>query len=172
MIVNRKLGNINSFQQHDKRVDWLQLEWHEACKRIMHKRTQSGREVVMKFMGEAQQLTQGDILFEDDKTIIAVDIMTTDAIIIEPVSMFEMASVCYEIGNKHLPLFYENDMVLVPFDLPLFRLLTVQGYKVKQEQKKLLQSLNTSVSPHGTDANKETIFSKIMKLTASANLSK
>ena len=172
MIVKEKWGNINALDQHGKHVDWLALEWYEAAKRIMHKRTQAGREVVIKFLNEAQQLTQGDILFEDDETIVAVDILPTNAIVIQPVGMYEMASVCYEIGNKHLPLFYDSDAVLVPFDLPLFRLLTAQGYTVKQEERKLLQPLKTTVSPHGTGSNNETIFSKLMKLTASPNPSK
>ena len=65
-----------------------------------------------------------------------------------------MASVCYEIGNKHLPLFYENDELLVPFELPLFRLLEAQGYDVRQEERKLLQPLKTTVSPHAHLAEK------------------
>jgi urease accessory protein len=77
--------------------------------------------------------------------------------------MFEMASICYEIGNKHLPLFFENDELLVPFEMPLYKLLTAQGYGVKQEQRKLLQPLKTTVSPHSNSS--ETLFSKIMKLT-------
>jgi urease accessory protein len=79
--------------------------------------------------------------------------------------MFEMASVCYEIGNKHLPLFYANDELLVPFEFPLFRLLSVQHYDVKQEERKLLQPLNTTVLPHGHGGS--SLFSKIMKLTTS-----
>ena len=172
MIVTKKIGNINLFQHHDKHVDWLHLEWYEAAKRIMHQRTQSGREVVIKFMGESQQLTQGDILFEDADTIIAVDILPCNAIVIQPSTMYEMACVCYEIGNKHTPLFYEDNAVLVPFDLPLFKLLTAQLYNIKQEERKLLQPLKTTVSPHGMATNNETIFSKIMKLTASPNPSK
>jgi urease accessory protein len=76
-----------------------------------------------------------------------------------------MASVCYEIGNKHLPLFYESDELLVPFELPLFRLLSAQGYDVKQEERKLLQPLKTTVSPH--EHGGSSLFSKIMKLTTS-----
>jgi len=79
-----------------------------------------------------------------------------------------MASVCYEIGNKHLPLFYQDEALLIPLDIPLLRLLTAQGYEVKEEKRKLLQALKTTVSPHGEAAN-ETLFSKIMKLTNPAS---
>lgn len=167
MVVKEKKGNIYTLAPHSKYVDWLQLEWHETAKRIMHKRTNAGRELVLKFMGEAQLLSQGDILFEDEGVIIAVDIIPANAIVIHPLDMYEMAAVCYEIGNKHLPLFYERETLLVPFDMPLFRLLTAQGYNIKQEERKLLHSIKTTVTPHGSSQNSETIFSKIMKLTGS-----
>ena len=172
MIITSKIGNIDSFQYNGKSIDWLPLQWYEVGKRIMHKQTLSGVQVVIKFLSESRQLIQGDILFEDADTVIAVDVLSCDAIVILPSTMFEMASVCYEIGNKHLPLFYEDDTLLVPFDIPLFKLLTAQGYRVKQEQKKLLQPLKTSVSPHSGANSSETIFSKIMKLTTSSNSSK
>ena len=76
-----------------------------------------------------------------------------------------MASVCYEIGNKHLPLFYEADQLLVPFEMPLYKLLSAQGYIIIKEKRKLLKPLKTTVSPHSGGTN-DSLFSKIMKLTA------
>ena len=61
--------------------------------------------------------------------------------------------------------FFENDELLVPFEKPLFKLLITLGYSIKQEQRKLVQSLKTTVTPHGNQS--ETLFSKIMKLTTS-----
>jgi urease accessory protein len=165
MIVCNKCRTLSSLD-FNKSIDWLGLEWYESNKRILHKRTQSGVEIALKFLQENPALTEGDVLFEDENTIIAVQILPCDAIVIKPINMFEMASVCYEIGNKHLPLFYENDTVLVPFDAPLFRLLTAQGYSVTQAQKKLVQPLKTSVLPHGNGGQSESLFSKIMKLTS------
>jgi urease accessory protein len=85
--------------------------------------------------------------------------------VIAPQNMFEMASICYEIGNKHLPLFYADDELLIPFEVPIFRLLTAQGFLVKQEDRQLLQPLTTTVTPHGS----ESLFSKIMKLTTTSS---
>ena len=165
MIINKKIGNLDSLSAAGRQVDWLCLEWYETNKRILRKKTQSGREISLKFMNENPGLTQGDILFEDGQTIIAVDVQPCDCLVIYPKDMKEMASVCYEIGNKHLPLFFESNYLLVPFEQPLFRLLTAQGYDVKQEKRKLLNPLKTTVSPHGH--SNESLFSKIMKMTAS-----
>ncbi len=164
MLIQQKTGNISTTDIGNRNVDYLTLEWFETQKRIMHKRSQAGVEVAIKFLGGVQNLTQGDILFMDDNMVIAVDILPCDVIVIRPKNMFEMASVCYEIGNKHLPLFYDNEDVLVVFDAPLFRLLSASGYMVKQDNRKLINPLRTSVSAHEHSSG-ETLFSKIMKLT-------
>ncbi len=46
---------------------------------------------------------------------------------------------CYEIGNRHLPLFYEGDDLLVPYEVPLYNLLQATGYELKVEERKLRQ---------------------------------
>jgi len=147
MLVQKKIGNIDYYTIDSKAIDWLQLEWHETRKRILRKQTGGGKEVSIKFLNDNPALTEGDILFEDDSTIIAVSVLSCECIVVMPVNMFEMASVCYEIGNKHLPLFYEDESLLVPFDAPLMKLLSAQGYEVKKEERKLLQPLKTTVSP-------------------------
>jgi urease accessory protein len=55
-------------------------------------------------------------LFEDEQIIIAIEVLPCDCLVIQLKDMFEMASVCYEIGNKHLPLFFEENALLVPFE--------------------------------------------------------
>jgi urease accessory protein len=165
MIIQKKIGNIGSIDILEKNIDKVQLEWFETNKRILHKKTNAGMDVSLRFLKENQQLTEGDILFEDETKLIVVEIKACDVIVIKPASMQEMASLCYEIGNKHLPLFYFADELLTAFEKPLYNLLLSSGYDVKQGQRKLLHPLKTTVSPHGSSS--ETLFSKIMKLTSS-----
>jgi len=163
MLIQQKKGNLDSFTVNNRPIDYLPLEWFETSKRILRKQTLAGHHLALKFLNKDPMLTQGDILHEDDTTIIAVDILPCEVLVIRPVSLFEMASVCYEIGNKHLPLFFEKEEVLVPFDMPLFRLLLSQGYAIKQDKRKLLFPLKTSVTPH--EHSNSSLFSKIMQLT-------
>jgi urease accessory protein len=167
MIIKEKIGNISNFQVGEKEIDYLHLDWFETGKRILHKKTTSGQEVVMKFLSENQQLGQGDILYADETRIIVVAIRPCESLIISPRSKFELASICYEIGNKHLPLFYQDEKLLVAFDAPLFRLLVSSGYDVIKEEAILENPLKTSVSPH-SNGGQGSLFSKIMKLTSAA----
>ena len=148
MIISGVVGNIGNSPVL-KSVDWLMLEWYEAGKRILHKHTQGGREIMMRFLNQHDGLQAGDIIYEDADLVIAVDILVCDAISVKPKSMFEMAAICYEIGNKHLPIFYQDDEVLVAFEPPLFRVLTNAGYGPKRENRKLINPIKTTVLPHG-----------------------
>ena len=165
MLIKEKTGNLASFDTYHRSIDVVLIEWYETSKRILHKRSKSGKEIVIKFMNEAQSLTEGDILWQDETSVIAVEIPPCEAIIIRPNSMYKMASLCYEIGNKHLPLFYDNDEITVPFEAPLFKLLSAAGYEPKKESRKLLNHLKTTVSPHALTESKQSLFSKILQLT-------
>lgn len=162
MLVKEKIGNLELFAVNNRNIDYVLLDWYETNKRILHKKTLLGREISMKFLNENPQLGVGDIIYEDDFGLVAVDIKECEAIVIRPRSMYEMASVCYEIGNKHLPLFYQDEEILVAYEAPLFKLLSAGGYAITQQKRKLTRPLKTTVTPHGKS---NTLFSKIMKLT-------
>jgi urease accessory protein len=162
MLIQQKTGNINEVVTI-KKIDWLELQWYETNKRILHKQTRGGEPVTLKFLKENQQLTQGDILFENEAMLIAVAIIPCEVIIIRPTTMFDMASVCYEIGNKHLPVFFQEEAILVAYDAPLFKLLSSAGYTVEKGERKLISPLKTTVAPHGNSS--DTLFNRIMKLT-------
>jgi urease accessory protein len=170
MIIKEKIGNLASFNVGARSIDRVSIEWHEVNKRILHKRTQSGREVVLKFLKEPQNLTDDDLLWYDESIAVVVDIPFAEAICIKPTTMQETAAVCYEIGNKHLPLFYSNNELLIPFDAPLFKMLVAAGYSPKKEDRKLLNQLKTTVSPHtNLDNSKPSLFSKILQLTTTSS---
>lgn len=168
MIIKEKSGNLNSYTT-SKTIDWVELQWYETNKRILHKKSKSGKDIVMKFLNEAPLLTDGDILWQDEENIIVVEIQPCEAIIIKPSTMQQMAAVCYEIGNKHLPLFQDKEELLVPFEAPLFRLLSTAGYNPERQNRKLVNALKTTVLPHSNAENKQSLFSKILQLTASSS---
>ncbi|MFI1770584.1 urease accessory protein UreE [Thalassobellus citreus] len=141
---------------------FIDFEWFETNKRIQHKMARNGKSFRLKFLNENPNFRQGDILIQVDNTNYVVNIIPCDCIVIIPKNNFETASICYEIGNKHLPLFYEKERLFVPFDRPLFRQLIAMGFEVYEDKRQLLTPLRTSVSPHGYSS---TLFSKIMNLT-------
>jgi urease accessory protein len=170
MLVYKSLGTLADFNLGNRTLDTLWIAWFETGKKIIHRQTEGGTDVILKLINETSILKSGDVLFEDQSTVIVTDIKPCEVIVIRPDTMYQMAALGYEIGNKHLPLFYEQEEVLVPFEMPLFRLLESTGFKPVKEIRKLLFPLKTTVTPHSTQSNSgSSLFSKIMKLTTPAN---
>jgi len=169
MLIRQKAGNIASVLIGERNIDWLEIEWYETGKRILRKRTQGGKDIDLQFLNYSPQFMQGDILYADEQELLVVDILPCEAIVIRPASLLAVAALCYEIGNKHLPLFLENEELLVPYDAPLFNQLTAGavagGYIVSQEQRKLLYPLKTSVTAHMHADSAGSLFSRILQLT-------
>lgn len=168
MIIKEKFGNITAFDLKGKSIDRLCLEWYETGKRILHKRTEQGIEVVIKSLKENPNLQNGDVLHVGENLVIVVHIMPCTAIVLRPNDMYEMAWVCYEIGNKHLPLYFQNNELLIPFDRPLCNMLEAAGFECQVEEHQLSHPLKTTVSPHPHDSGKS-LFSKILQLTTATS---
>lgn len=166
MIIESVLGNTDNLSIADRPVDLLHLEWFETTKRIQRKKTAAGREIAIRFLREGQRLRQGDILVMDEQHAVVVDIIPSDAIVVTPRNLLEMGSVCYEIGNKHLPVFIQNDQVLLPFEEPIFRWLQASGYAIEKQHTRLTNLLNANVQPHSHGSGSSSLFSKIMGLTS------
>jgi urease accessory protein len=166
MIIIEKIeGNVVNGSAAQRVIDPLLLEWFEAGKRLLRRHTQGGQEVALRFMREAPMLQQGDIVWMDNKKAIVIDIIPADAIVLQPATMKDMATVCYEIGNKHLPLFLEGDDVLAPYEEPLFRWLEAKGYNPVKKQRRLTNMLRSNIIPH-EHGSSGSLFSKIMQLAS------
>lgn len=165
MLIKEKLGNLHTSPINNRKIDLLPIEWYETTRRILHKQTRSGQAVILKFLQANPDLKEGDILWMDENTIITVEIIPCSCIVITPGSIRNASSLCYEIGNKHLPLFYEADELIVPYEGPLFNLLQASGYQVRVEERKLKDALKTSVLPHSQTGTSQRLFNKILQLT-------
>lgn len=165
MIIQQIIGNTKTHSIEGLEIDLLEIEWFETTKRIQRKRTNSGVEIAIKFIQEGQRLNQDDILYKDDKKVIVINIKPCEAIVMTPSSLLEMGTICYEIGNKHLPLFIQNDQIMMPFEMPMFRWLEASGYKPEKQEIKLLHLLKSNVAPHGH--GNSSLFTKILNMASS-----
>lgn len=164
MIIKQIIGNTATLSLEGLRLDRLELEWFETTKRIQRKKTTGGLELAIRFLQEGQRLLQGDVLYQDEQKAVVVHVKPCEAIVVSPQSLLEMATICYEIGNKHLPLFIQDDQVLIPYEEPLFRWLLAGGYQPVKEVRQLLQMLQSNVAPH--DHGGTSLFTKIISLAA------
>lgn len=147
MIVENIVGNIKNFNINGRQIDYVGIEWYEVNKKIMKKKSEAGEEIGIR-LKEGMTLKDGDILWVDNGRIIAVDICECDAICLIPRDMEEMGKVCYEIGNRHIPMFLNGVEVVIPFDQPIYDLLEKSGLRPVKLRRKLKNALRCKAHAH------------------------
>lgn len=146
MIFNKVIGNLRDFEV-DKGIELIPLRWDELEKRIFRKTTDKGREVGIA-LEQAQCLRHGDVLYNGSEGIIAIEVLTSKAIVLEPSGMWEMAQVCYQLGNRHARVFFEGEEILIPFDQTIVDLFKKLSFSVTIEERRLVYALQSTPGHH------------------------
>lgn len=83
MLVEKVIGNINDEQFKNSNIDYVDIEWHEAFKKLHKKKTQEGRDLGISLGNEilTRGLNQDDVLGVDGDTVIAVNIPACEALV-------------------------------------------------------------------------------------------
>lgn len=153
MVINEILGNVLTDNKWHKCIsDNLELQWYELNKRILRKTTRSGREIGVSLPANAPLLHDGDVLaIIDQQLIIMVKVMPCECIAIYPKNYLEVAKICYEIGNRHAPLFSDEhnpNMLLLAMDKPLYTMLEKLGAHIAILNERLVCPLGMVSSIH------------------------
>ena len=172
VLVKEIIGNTATLSLEGLAVDRLEMEWFETTRKVQRLTTNGGMELAIKLLREGQRLRQYDVVYKDEEKVVVVHVKPCEAIVLTPASMLEMGTVCYEIGNKHLPLFIQDNEVLMPFENPMFRWLEASGYAPQKQERQLLNLLKSNVEPHGHGGSDSSLFSKIINLASSMSTSK
>ncbi|MCX2716440.1 urease accessory protein UreE [Helicobacter sp. MIT 21-1697] len=130
MQVEHILGNIKDIDTTHLEIDRVQVDWYDTRKKIARLSSQNGQVIAMKLAQVPKGgLNDGDILFLDTHRAIIISILPTWVLSMQPIDWDTMITLCYEIGNLHIPLFYDkNTMELqAPFEMPLQRICQKRG---------------------------------------------
>lgn len=133
MVVEKILGNLESYELNGRKLDKVWVEWYELEKKLLKKSTESGEEVGIRV---ENHLHEGDILYADDNRVVAVDILPCELTVIPVSTMQEMGRLCFELGNRHLSLSIEEHQVMVPYDEPTFQYLEKLGFHPEKREEK------------------------------------
>lgn len=154
MLCENILGTLSDEKFKNLKVDYVDIEWHEAFKKLHKKKTQEGRDIGISLGNEilTKGLNQDDVLGVDGDTVIAVNIPPCEALVMTVDSDPMIAKLCYEIGNKHATLFRgEGDyQFITPLDLPIKALMEKLGVKVERKIVKFdfKKSISSTINAH------------------------
>ena len=154
MLVEKVIGNINDEQFKNSNIDYVDIEWHEAFKKLHRKTSQSGIEVGIKLDNDilTRGLRQGDVLAINEDNVIAVNIPKDNALVVKVDDTHLVPKVCYEIGNRHATLFEgssHNEFITI-YSEPMKEMLEKIGANatVEEIQFDFNKSISSSINAH------------------------
>ncbi len=151
MLCEKILGKITDDKFKNLEIDYVDIEWHEAFKKLHKKTTKGGIEIGIRLDNDilTKGMNEGDVLYADDKIAVVVSIPPCEVIVVDVPSDSLIPKVCYEIGNRHATLFYGDNerQFITPYNQPMLDMLNkihkhIDGECVRVTAEKKLQKLN------------------------------
>ena len=155
MICEKLLGKVSDAEYCGKKIDYVDICWDEAFKKLHRKTSAGGVEIGIRLDDSilTRGLKQDDVLIAEGDTVYAVNIPPCRAIIIriDAGHPHMTAKACYEIGNRHAPLFWgeEDGVFITPYNEPMRVMLEkLHGVETEIADVKLDFDRRISASVH------------------------
>lgn len=132
MIADKILGNMHTWKGQEEVVE-VNFFWFETEKKRISKTASNGETIGVCI---EETLKEGDVIAKEDDTIYVVSLQPEPLIQVEVSSMEEMGRLGFELGNRHLSLQIDHNIVRVPFDSPTFSYLQKLGFHVEKVEAK------------------------------------
>lgn len=155
MLCEKIIGKLDELDISGRKIEYVDIEWHEAFKKIHRKVSNQGTDVGIRMDDSvlSRGLFQGDVIYMDEKVIIAVNTPPCEVIEITTTEDHGMmaAKACYEIGNRHAPLFWGDtyDTFITIYDEPMMAMLKkIHGVIAEKKVAKLNFDRRISAAIH------------------------
>ncbi|MCM3568021.1 urease accessory protein UreE [Neobacillus mesonae] len=151
MLIERIETNIEDLEKEEiirRHIEKVYLESDHLVKRIQRVTTDHGREIGIR-LKDPRDLAAGDVLFMDEKNMIVIDVIADDLLVITPKSINEMGTIAHQLGNRHLPAQFEDDVMMVQYDYLVEELLQELNIPYKRENRKVKQAFRHIGHSHG-----------------------
>lgn len=136
MILEARVGHVSTHPLDGRTEERIRLSSHDLAKRLLRVTTDAGREVGIR-LPEGTELRDGDILWMDDRVAIVIDVLPEELLVVGPRSLREMGEVAHHLGNRHIPVQFADDLLLVQYDYLVERLLQELEVPYRRETRKV-----------------------------------
>jgi urease accessory protein len=132
MVIENILGKKPE-NTAGKIVETVPFEWFEMNNKILKKVSSKGTEIGLRL---SEPLFDGAVLYEDDNKIICLELLPCETTRVHVHDIKDMGRVCFELGNRHLPLFIGETSVTTPYDKPTYEHLEKLGFHCERVTEK------------------------------------
>ena len=133
MIIVEKIVTAQKGISPSER-DIVRLDWEARQKCRQRLRTESGREIGLA-LPTGTRLSPGDVLYRDADVEIVVEGEPEKVFVLRLEKREVFGRVCYQIGNLHRPIGFDDGAILVPYEPVLERQLTRLGFAYTVEER-------------------------------------
>ena len=125
--------------------DLVILDWEARQKCRQRLRTEAGREIGLA-LPTGTRLSPGDVLYQDSDVEIVVEGKPEKVFVLRPEKREAFGLACYQIGNLHRPIGFDDGAILVPYEPVLEKQLTRLGFTYTVEEQVFTGVLQQSQS--------------------------
>lgn len=151
MLIEKAIAHAGEICLDSYRLDPVVFEWYELPKRILRKTSANGKDLGLRLNDSSDSWQDGDVLLCTDDEALVIVVSPCPCLAITWHNELELAKICYQVGNRHAPLFIsaDNQHLLMPYDEPLRVMLVKMGIVCHLLDDKLINPLgNTCESNH------------------------
>lgn len=136
-IYKTILGNVKSLENTSHfHLEKVFLTSDDQTKKVIVAKTDHGNEIGIQ-LKDGQRFEDGDILFNDGHDILYIVLEKSDVLVIKPKTMKQMGIVAHNLGNRHMPAQFEDDVMIVPYDYLVEDYLKSVGVNYERTNLKL-----------------------------------
>jgi urease accessory protein len=148
MIITEIVGNLVDISSAGRHIERVYLSSDDLVKRIQRVTTDHGKEVGIRLTAP-KDLVDGDILYMDERNMIIVSVTSDDLLVLRPSSMKQMGEIAHQLGNRHLPAQFEEEVMLVQYDYLVVELLVQLEIPFTREERKVKKAFRHIGHSHG-----------------------
>ena len=105
-----EVANVTSLERDVVKLDW---EARQKCRQRL--KTEAGREIGLA-LPTGTVVSPGDILHRDAEVEIVVEGLPEKVFVLCPETTEDFGLVCYQVGNLHRPIGFDDGAILVPYE--------------------------------------------------------
>lgn len=114
--------------------DIVRLNWEARQKCRQRVRTAAGREIGIA-LPTGNRLSPGDVLYRDADVEIVVEGALEPVFVFSPENRETFGRVCYQIGNLHRPIGFDDSAIFVPYEPVLEKQFNRFGFAYTVEKR-------------------------------------
>ncbi len=149
LVRSTALGNLADFAIGPRTVERIHVPSDDLAKRVLRFTTSAG-DVGLRYTG-AERLRDGDVVFADERVVVAVSVDPDDVLVLRPHTIPAAIEIAHALGNRHLPLQLRGDAIVVRYDPLIEALAAERGVPAERAALVVAAPFRHAHAPHAHD---------------------